>query len=114
MSFNNPRIKNAPFFAQSFNKDSFVSLPEVTDDRAYLIDGIPYGLQVHEKGTDGGAEADLITYRDPDGADDDFYLFYGSASVHVEGNEKAVDNAAAEVAARLLALIDPSQQKGGV
>ena len=88
-------------------KDSFVPLPDAPDGGAFLIGGVPYGLLVHEKGTDGGAEADLITYRDPDGNDDDFYLFFGSASLHVEGNEKAVDNASAELAARLLADIDP-------
>ena len=51
----------------------------------------------------GGADA-YITYLNESGEKEDFYLFFGAQSLHYSGNENALDNAAAEIANRLLTM----------
>ena len=62
------------------------------------------GIKIYDAGTGAGGAASYITYRNEAGEAEDYYLFYGAASLHFAGNENAVDNAAAEVANRLLSM----------
>ena len=65
------------------------------------IDGEPWGLLAHDPARGPGASAAYIDYAKAEGGDAPFYLLFGRQSLHVAGNEGAVDNLAV-TAARLL------------
>ncbi len=66
-----------------------------------ILDGTPLGVQIFWAETGRGAAQDCISYRNEDGGAEDFYLLFGAESLHVAGNENAVDSEALS-AARLL------------
>ncbi len=80
----------------------FVPLPEDMRNRDDLLKlgGEPYGIPVYSPDTDDGAAQ---TYLDYDRGET-YYLVFSAASTHLDGNEKATDNRAAEAAAVLLEI----------
>ncbi len=68
------------------------------------MDGVPYGVPAYNAGEKAGAAAAFIQYESPDREAEDFYLFFGKASLHLAENENAVDNAALDAALYLLDL----------
>ena len=64
----------------------------------YYEDGTLYGLRIYDGSSRTGAAEAYLTYTAPDGEAEDFFLFFGASSVHLE------DGAARQVAARLLEL----------
>ena len=70
-----------------------------------LLDGAAYGIRVY-RAEDGWAVAGrYIAYEEED-TREDYYLFFGAASLHVKDHEGAVDHAAVLYAERLLSLTD--------
>ena len=84
-------------------RDSFAAFA-VSYTQVVTLENGAVGQKIYEAETGtGGADA-YITYLNETGEKEDFYLFFGAASLHFAGNEGALDNAAAEVAARLLTM----------
>ena len=81
-------------------QDWFMPLP--AEMRGYAdclhIAGEPCGIPLN------GAAGAYFRYDVPGGEEEPYYLFFGKASLHVAGQENAVDNEAAAAAQRLLAL----------
>ena len=63
-------------------RDSFAPLPQGTA-ADLIIDGVPYGLLVYDASADTGAARDHIRYT-TEGEKDDYYLFLGSGSPHLD------------------------------
>ncbi len=79
--------------------DWFAPLPpEFTEkEGAWMLDGVPYGYNAEQ------AASDYIAY-DTTEANGKDYLLFGKKSVHLNGNENAVDNLAAKAAEILLSI----------
>ena len=84
-------------------RDSFVPAAFSGQDLLTLENGA-VGVKIYDAFTGTGGAASYITYLNEAGEKEDFYLFYGAASLHYSGNEGALDNAAAGIADRLLTL----------
>ncbi len=89
-------------------RDWFAPLPEGFADAmrsapedVLLLEGVPVGVRVRRGGEDGGVAAGYIDYREPGLPEEDFYLMFGKASLHLPGNEAAVDGLAVLLAERL-------------
>lgn len=76
--------------------------PEAKD--VLTLAGGAQGLKIYDAGAGEGAAASLILYASPGAEAEDYYLFFGKASLHAAGRENAVDCAAAAAARRLLDL----------
>ena len=85
-------------------RDSFAVCSISNENTLTLSNGVT-GDKIYDAASGTGGAAKYITYINEAGETEDFYLFYGAASLHVASNENAVDNAAAEVA-RLLFTIE--------
>lgn len=84
-------------------RDSFAAFA-VSYTGVLTLENGAVGIKIYDTAADrGGADA-YITYVNASGEKEDFYLFYGASSLHFAGNENAVDNAAAQIANRLLTL----------
>ena len=85
-------------------RDWFRPLPEELADAVdvLLLDGEPWGLRIYDGETRTGAALGYVQYTAPGEAEEDHYLFLGGASLHVPGNENAVDAEAVSLVQRLL------------
>jgi len=85
--------------------DWFRPLPEeaVGEGEILYRDGTPYGIRAYDAKANRGAAADWISYETPER--EDFYLLFGQKSLHIPGNENAVDGAALTAAELLLGWI---------
>lgn len=82
-----------------------ISLPE--GSRGYTWNGSCYGILVFDPETQRGpAMRDILYANYPEPEPEPYYLCFDVNTVHLESNPGAVDNAAWEVAMRLLALGD--------
>ena len=90
--------------------DQFVPLSELgfqTDGAEWTRDGVAYGLRVYDAARDAGVARDYITYTLEGVEPENYYLFFGNRSGHLD------DGAAAEVARRLLDMKDESAMEDG-
>lgn len=89
--------------AETF-RDWFAPLPEALQGAGELLmmDGQPWGVKIHDAQSGEGAAAAHIGYAAPGRAQEDYYLFVGVRSLHVQGHENAVDDQAVACALRLL------------
>ena len=80
----------------------FAPLPENMRDRDDLLKlgGEPYGIPVYSPGTENGTARTYLAYD----VRETYYLVFSAASTHLDGNEGAADNRAAEAAAILLEI----------
>ena len=105
--FDTSELMNADLFivplshAETY-RDWFGPLPEDMRDAAPCLawDGTPLGLLIYDAQTGAGAARAYIDYP---GAED-YYLFFGAASLHAAGRENAVDNEAVSAARRLMEI----------
>lgn len=72
--------------------------------RLWQPEGVPTGILIWDAETGEGAAKTYITYSDPALPDEDCYLLFGAASLHLTGNPGSVDNAAVRLAETLLQL----------
>lgn len=86
--------------------EHFVPLPRewAAAEGAFCREGVPLGLKVFDGESGKGAAAEYITYVYPGMEGQDYFLFFGKNSLHVPGNEGAVDAAALYYLEKLLAL----------
>lgn len=70
----------------------------------YYSSDIPIGICVYDGKTKAGAGAEYLTYVCDGNDTENYYLFLSSSSVHISGNENAIDNEAVNTALRFLAL----------
>ena len=84
----------------------FSTLPEELRDQGLLLEigGEAYGICAYNAAADSGIAKDCIQYVSPDREKEDFYLFFGKESVHLPGNENAVDGTALDAAQILFDL----------
>ena len=74
-------------------------------ETAMRRDGVAWGLPAFLTGGSCVAVAgSSILYQNALKKEEPFYLFFGKHSLHLEGNEGAVDDAAVNIACQLLAL----------
>ena len=87
-------------------RDWFSPLPEALLDAGPLLemDGIPFGVRVYNAAAGTGVASSFITYMQPGAAAEDYYLFVGSSSLHVQNHENAVDDQAVTCALHLLEM----------
>lgn len=87
-------------------REWFAPLPEALQAAATLLkmDGVPLGVKVYDAAAGTGAAAEFIGYAQPGMADEDYYLFIGRSSLHVQTHENAVDDQAVACALRLLEI----------
>lgn len=78
----------------------FSHLPEEFRDQGLSleIDGVTYGIRAYNAAVGTGIAKDCIQYVSLDAEKEDFYLFFGKESVHLPGNENAVDGTAVDAA----------------
>ncbi len=78
----------------------FSSLPEEfwDQDLSLEIGGVAYGIRAYNAAADAGIAKDCIQYVSSDAEREDFYLLFGKESVHLPGNDKAVDGTAVDAA----------------
>ena len=69
-----------------------------------FLDGTPFGVLVYRGETERGAAAQWIQYHEPGAEKEDYYIFLGASSLHLDGNEDAVDNAAVQYLKRFLTV----------
>ncbi len=82
--------------------DSFRSLPEemLSLGDPYLVNGTAMGIRVWDHALQRGCAAEYIGYT----SSEDWYLFCGSASLHLPSPDGGGDNAACAVAKVLLGM----------
>lgn len=95
------------------SQDSLLPIPAAADLAlpeglgVFEYDGKCYGIQVYDPVTETGVARRYIGYAQPETeSDEPFYLCFDAHSIHMNGLEGAVDNAAWEVAMDLLSLTD--------
>lgn len=86
--------------------DWFAPVPENLRAQNGLLEigGVPLGLPAYSAAADAGIARDCIDYAGPAGEREDYYLFFGKASVHLPGNENAADDYAVDAAGCLSEL----------
>ena len=83
----------------------FAACADPADASVLLLpDGAPCGLRVYEAATGEGIAAEYISYHDPALPDEDFYLIFGKASVHLTANGGGLDDEAVRLAEAFLSL----------
>lgn len=82
----------------------FSAKEEQSDGLILLLDGEPHGLRVCNAATGEGIAQAYISYHDPALPDEDFYLMFGKASVHLTTNEGGMDDEAIRLAEAFLNL----------
>lgn len=82
----------------------FAPLPDQLLSAGELLEvaGVPCGVKVYDAQSGEGAATAFITYVFPGREAEDFYLFFGRSSLHVQSHENAVDDQAVSCALRLL------------
>lgn len=87
-------------------REWFAPLPADMRDQSVLLEigGTPYGVRAYDASTGRGIAAGCIQYTPPGLEAEDYYLFFGSRSVHNPENENAVDSAALDAARSLFDL----------
>ncbi|MBQ8556380.1 MAG: hypothetical protein IJ438_10990 [Clostridia bacterium] len=85
--------------------DWFVPLPEALLDagEVFTLEGTPMGLRIYDHASGTGAASQHVAYT-AEGKAEDYYLFFGRQSLHVDTNEGAADNLAIDYARTLLTL----------
>ena len=86
--------------------DWFDPLPEEMrgDGKTLEIGGAPYGILAYDAETGRGIAAEYITYLEPGGEAESFYLVFGKQSLHLKSHEFAADDLAITAARLLLAM----------
>ncbi len=79
-------------------------VPEGEEDAVLLLEGVPWGLRIYDAAGGTGIAREHIGYHDPSLPDEDFYLMFGKASVHLTANEGGVDDEAVHLAETLLTI----------
>lgn len=84
----------------------FAPWPESMEPGAdfYSPEGTPLGRKVYDGETGEGIAKVFITYAVPGMERQNYYLFFGSRSVHVPGHETTADDAAIAYAKKLMTL----------
>ena len=87
-------------------RDWFGPLPQGLQNAGEVMEmnGIPMGVKVYDAATRTGAAAAFILYEDPSKPAEDYYLFCGIGSLHVQGHENALDDQAVSCALQLMEL----------
>jgi len=87
-------------------RDWFGPLPQGLQNAGEVMEmnGIPMGVKVYDAATRTGAAAAFILYEDPSKPAEDYYLFCGVGSLHVQGHENALDDQAVSCALQLMEL----------
>lgn len=80
--------------------DAFAPLPEAAGEADFRYQGVPYGMKVYDAATGEGAAAAYIRYAVGGIPAEDYYLFFGTNSLHTG----SYDDAAFAVAAELMDL----------
>ncbi len=70
----------------------------------YYYDGTPYGFRVYNAESGEGILSEYVTFLTPEEQQEDFYLFFLYQSNHLGPLRESRDDAAIEVAARLLGM----------
>lgn len=83
--------------------DWFAPLPEELRGQApeTEIGGVPRGVLVYDAASKEGAAEQYVDYAD---GQEDWFLLLGKRSVHVPGNDGAVDGAAVTAAEKILSI----------
>lgn len=81
-------------------RELFRPLPEEMLEAGDIlkIEGQPLGVKIFDQASGKGGAGRYITYLNEYGEPEDFYLFFGAKSLHVAGNEQAVDHQAVKFA----------------
>ena len=84
----------------------FRPLPDEVKDQELILEigGTAYGIRAYNAADGTGIAKDCIQYTGPNGVKEDYYLFFGQSSIHISGNENAVDNTAVDAARCLFDL----------
>lgn len=84
----------------------FAPLPEALRPCGEVLemDGVPCGVKVFDAAAGTGVAAEFISYAFPGKEPEDYYLFIGRNSLHVQSHENAVDDQAVACALRLLEI----------
>lgn len=77
--------------------------PGFESEGCLTLDGTAYGVPVRRADGSVAAKA-YVDYAGSDAPDEEFYLFFGSSSLHISDNEGALDDAAVSCALRFLSL----------
>ena len=90
-------------------REWFAPLPErfadamrVEADGILTLDGTAYGIRIWNGQEGSGIAQSYIDYHDPALPDEDVYLIFGRASLHLTGNENGLDDKAVQLAETLL------------
>jgi len=85
-------------------KSWFAPLPKALHGAGELleIDGQPCGVKIYDVMSGAGAASAHVGYGAPGVPQEDFYLFIGVRSLHVQGLDGAVDDQAVSCALQLL------------
>lgn len=79
--------------------ESFVPL-QATDEYEYLfLNGVPYGIKIYDHVSKTGSATEYISY-----GDEDYYLFFGSRSVHLGALNDSKDGYAFDIAKKLIKI----------
>ena len=83
-------------------REAFIPLPEgmMEDEERLLLDGVPYGIPFWVPDEGSRSAAEFFAYE----TGETYYLFFGRNSIHLAGNEDAVDNQAVDAAEYLMTL----------
>ncbi len=81
-------------------------LPEETrgNGTEYLRDGAAWGILAFDAEKKTGIASVYIDYLPPGEPEENYYLCFGSQSLHLQGRSNAVDNAAADAVKLLLPI----------
>ncbi len=74
------------------------------EGETYYYEGVPYGFRVYNGDTGEGILSEYVTFLAPGEQQEDFYLFFLYQSNHLGPLRESRDDAAIEVAARLLGM----------
>lgn len=81
----------------------FPPLPdEMQQGEVLMMEGIPAGVKIYDAASQSGPAMEYIQYAVPGKEEEDYYLFAGKNSLHLDENDKAVDNAAVLCAFELI------------
>ncbi len=72
------------------------------DGEFLTVEGVKCGLKVYDHERGAGAADGYIQYENRDWPRQDYYLFFGNMSLHLNGNENAVNNLSLDYARQLL------------
>lgn len=72
------------------------------DTSRWEKDGVLYGIRIYDADTKLGIADSYIDYAPQEEPSENYYLAFGGKSLHLIGNENALDDSAAHLAAALL------------